>query len=357
MFVTAVALTEPFHLDDLLRAEAHFLDAVLLPVHERNWRDVLSALNIADENGWALRFLLWAKGKGVKNVPLHRFAQHPKLLGWVVEHLDDPALLAMLRATTETGFTLTWQQPSPFTYGVLSAHPQRDGKWWAWLTVNEPTQFFSAAVNALLEGADSLCFAQLPNEEPADERERLKALASLSVQFRLWQPLLADRRESWEVLVDGARCRCWQLATDEWLTLIVPTGKTTTLVVPLPFRVAPGWRAYGLRFPALVRFPMQVKGETTQVKVIGTTMAELVWVTGDRERLERMHRRAGELLPKAMQFAVQWVLARKEQIGEVSSEISGRLWQMLQAAKRRQFSKGYLLAQQLLSDLVPFIPS
>lgn len=102
---------------------------------------------------------------------------------------------------------------------------------------------------------------------------------------------------------------------------------------------------------------MQVKGETTQVKVIGATMAELVWVTGDRERLERMHRRAGELLPKAMQFAVQWVLARKEQIGEVPSEVNDQIWQMLQEAKRRQFSKGYLLAQRLLSDLVPFIPS
>jgi hypothetical protein len=122
----------------------------------------LIALNAADENGWALRFLLWAKGKRVKNVPLHRFAQHPKLLGWVVEQLDDLALLAMLRATTETGLTVAWQQPSPFTHGVLSVHPQRDGKWWAWLTVNEPEQIFPTAINALMDGAETLCFARLP---------------------------------------------------------------------------------------------------------------------------------------------------------------------------------------------------
>jgi hypothetical protein len=106
MFSVLVTLSERFSLDDFVRAETHFLDAVLLPVHERNWRQVLIALNAADENGWALRFLLWAKGKRVKNVPLHRFAQHPKLLGWVVEQLDDLALLAMLRATTETGLTV-----------------------------------------------------------------------------------------------------------------------------------------------------------------------------------------------------------------------------------------------------------
>jgi hypothetical protein len=255
MFSVLVTLSERFSLDDFVRAETHFLDAVLLPVHERNWRQVLSALNAADENGWALRFLLWAKGKRVKNVPLHRFAQHPKLLGWVVEQLDDLALLAMLRATTETGLTVAWQQPSPFTHGVLSVHPQRDGKWWAWLTVNEPEQIFPTAINALMDGAETLCFARLPDEEPADERERLKALASLGVQMRLWQPLLADRRESWEVIVEEARCRCWQLATGEWIALAVPTGTATTFAVPLPFRALPSWRAYGLRFPALVRFP------------------------------------------------------------------------------------------------------
>lgn len=351
MFSVLVTLSERFSLDDFVRAETHFLDAVLLPVHERNWRQVLIALNAADENGWALRFLLWAKCKRVKNVPLHRFARHPKLLGWVVEQLDDLALLAMLRATTETGLTVAWQQPSPFTHGVLSVHPQRDGKWWAWLTVNEPEQIFPTAINALMDGAETLCFARLPDEEPADERERLKALASLGVQMRLWQPLLADRRESWEVIVEGARCRCWQLATGEWIALVVPTGTATTFAVPLPFRALPSWRAYGLRFPALVRFPMQVKGETTQVRVSGLTMAELIWVTGDRERLEQMHRRAGELLPKAMQFAVQWVLTRKERIGEVPSEVNAQIWRMLQAAKRRQFSKGYLLARRLLPTL------
>jgi hypothetical protein len=78
-------------------------------------------------------------------------------------------------------------------------------------------------------------------------------------------------------------------------------------------------------------------------------MAELIWVTGDRERLEQVHRRAGELLPKAMQFAVQWVLTRKERIGEVPLEVNAQM----QAAKRRQFSKGYLLARQLL----PALPS
>lgn len=357
MFAVLVTLSERFNLDDVMRAETHFLDAVLLPVHERNWKDVLGALNAAGENGWALRFVLWARDKRVKNIPLHRFAQHPKLLGWVVDQLDDLALLAMLRATTETGLTVSWQQPSPFTHGILSVHPQRNGQWWAWLTVSEPEQTLTAAIDALLKGADALCFARLPNEEPASEREQLKALASLSVQLRLWQPLLAGRRESWEVIVDRARCRCWQLATGEWIALVMPTGEATNFALPLPFRAAPGWRAYGLRFPALVRFPMQVKGETTLVTVSGRTMAELVWVTGDRERLEQMHRRAGELLPKAMQFAVQWVLARKERIGEVPSAINAQIWQMLQAAKRRQFSKGYLLAQQLLANLEPFIPS
>lgn len=350
MFVVAVRLPERLALSDVERATAHCLDTVIVPVHPNNFRTVLTAMRAVADHGWQVRFLLWAKGNQVKSVPLHRFAHHPALLGWVVEQVTDVPLMAMLRATTASGLTIAWQRPIPFTDGTLSPQPA-DDRWWSWLPTHDPDALFPVVVDALLRGARSVCFTALPRDSDAVEREQLKALASVAVQLRLWQPLLAERAESVDIAADNAQGRGWRLRDGEWLLLVTPLAPGASVACALPFPVPEGVRAYGVRFPALQRFPLQRKGSGTFLRLGRLVGTELVWLTGDRDRTARMHQRADELLPKAMQFAVQWVLARKERIGQLSATLSRRLWQMLQAAKRRQFHHAYSLATDLLSQL------
>ena len=107
-FLIAVTLTPEATLKDVERAIQHWLDTVVLPVNQNNWRKVRELMSTSHENGWDVRFVLWAKGQQVKSVPLHRIANHPCLEGWMVQDVSDPVLIAMLRATTESGRCLLY---------------------------------------------------------------------------------------------------------------------------------------------------------------------------------------------------------------------------------------------------------
>lgn len=340
-------------MEDLGRAEKHLLDTVFLTVHERNWRAVVEAMEWVWDQGWGLSFVLWAPGKRVKNVPIQRFAGHPKLLGWVVENLSDPVVIARLRATTGQGTLLSWRRKERFTKGLLSPDPPLDigGIWWAWVTVKEPERVWEEVQRALLKEAGGICFSYLPGETELAERERLKALGSFSVQLRLWQPLLQKRSEEIPTIAGGAECQGWRLIGGEWLIYLVPESDRP-LWLRLPFPVPEGVRAYALRLPALKRLPLQRKGDETVIKVrFPDGTGEMVWVTGRGEGVERMHRHVMGLLPKAMEFAVQWALARRERAkrsGITLTEWEQTVWHMLQAAKRRQFRSGYMLAREIL---------
>ncbi len=356
MFPVAATLTPQASADDLMRALDCFLDTVVVPVEQNNWRRVRDLMNRSQENGWGLRFVLWAKGARVKSVPLHHFAQHPCLLGWIAQDIDDLGLLAMLRATTETGQVWSWQTPSPFTKGTIAPQPT-DHPWWAWVSAEHPEDLLPQAARALLAGANGICFSRLPaNEEDVAERERQKALAFFAVHLRLWQTLLNEctTESGWEWREENLVARIWELREREWVCLFAFPSPAPQVVLSLPFSTPERVRAYAVQFPAMVRLPLQRKGERTVVRWETPSPLAVLWLTETTDRVQQVHQRANELLPKAMQFAVQWVLARRErfeQQGIPLPETTTQLWEMLQKARRRQFSHGYLLAQQLLTVL------
>jgi hypothetical protein len=353
-FPIATALSHEATLKDIERAIQNWLDTVVLPVNQNNWRKVRELMSASHENGWDVKFVLWAKGQQVKSVPLHRIANHPSLEGWLVQDVSDPVLIAMLRATTELGYVWSWWREIPFTHGVLSHQPASQ-HWWAWIAVGEVENLAGQVIRALLSGAEGICFSYLPTEDNPLECERLKAIGFLAVHLRLWKPLLSERpnfSEAWEWKTDEVSGWVWSLEGEETLCLFSPLTFSPTLWLKFPFVVREGVRAYSVQFPALVRLPLQRKGNNTFVKFSEPKLINMVWLTSSMERVQRMHHIANELMPKAMQFAVQWVLARKERLGEKLQAISGiddRVWSMLQKARRRQFSYGYTEAYEILS--------
>ncbi|MFN3420291.1 MAG: hypothetical protein ACK40X_01020, partial [Armatimonadota bacterium] len=102
-FPVAVALEGKATLMDVERAVQHWLDTVIVPISQNNWRKILRLMDTVDSYGWDIEFVLKAKGGQVKSVPLHKIANHPRLAGWVVQDISEPTLIAMLRATTEAG--------------------------------------------------------------------------------------------------------------------------------------------------------------------------------------------------------------------------------------------------------------
>ncbi len=356
MFPVAAALNPQVSVDDLMCALDCCLDTIVVPVEQNNWRRVRDLMNRSGENGWGLRFVFWAKGARVKSVPLHHFAHHPCLLGWIAQDIDDLGLLAMLRATTEGGQVWSWQTPSPFTKGTIAPQPT-DHPWWAWISAEHPENLLPQVAQALLAGANGICFSRLPtNEEDVLERERQKALAFFAVHLRLWQTLLkgCTAESGWEWREENLVARVWELGEREWVCLFAFSSSAPQVVLSLPFPMPERVRAYAVQFPAMVRLPLQRKGERTVVRWEGTSPLAVLWLTETTNRVQQVHQQANELLPKAMQFAVQWVLARRErfkQQGIPSPEMATQLWEMLQKARRRQFSHGYFLAQQLLTVL------
>jgi len=352
-FPIAVALTPEATLKDVERAIQHCLDTVVLPVNQNNWRKVRELMSTSHENGWNVRFVLWAKGQQVKSVPLHRIANHPSLEGWLVQDVSDPVQIAMLRATTELGCVWSWGRETPFTHGVLSHQPTSQ-HWWAWIAVGEVESLAGQVFKALLSEAEGICFSYLPTEDEPLECERLKAIGFFAVHLRLWKPLLSERpnfSEAWEWKTDEISGWVWNLGDEETLCLFSPSSFPPTLWLKLPFMVREGVRAYSVQFPALVRLPLQRKGNNTFVNFSEPKLINIVWLTNEIKRVQKMHQIANELMPKAMQFAVQWVLARKERLGEKFQAIpnmDNQVWSMLQKAKRRQFSYGYVEAYKIL---------
>jgi len=163
-FPIATALSHEATLKDIERAIQNWLDTVVLPVNQNNWRKVRELMSASHENGWDVKFVLWAKGQQVKSVPLHRIANHPSLEGWLVQDVSDPVLIAMLRATTELGYVWSWWREIPFTHGVLSHQPTSQ-HWWAWIAVGEVENLAGQVVRALLSGAEGICFSSLPTED------------------------------------------------------------------------------------------------------------------------------------------------------------------------------------------------
>jgi len=352
-FPIAVVLSPKATINDVERVIQHWLDTIVLPIDQNNWRKVRELMSVSHDNGWNVKFVLWTKGQQVKSVPLHKLANHPCLEGWLIQDISDPVLIAMLRATTELGNVWSWKNQAPFTKGVLSNKPINH-HWWAWVTVNEAENLARQVVKALLSGAEGICFSHLPTEDSPKEREELKAIGFFAVHLRLWEPLLSERpnfSEAWEWKTDEVLGWIWSLEGEETLCLFSPLSFSLTLWLKFPFAVREGVRAYSVQFPALVRLPLQRKGSNTLVKFSEPKLINMVWLTSNMERVQKMHHTANELLPKAMQFAVQWVLARKERLREKLQAIpnmENQIWSMLQKAKRRQFSYGYVEAYKIL---------
>ncbi len=355
-FPVAIALETKASLDDIEKAMQHLLDTVVVPIDQNNWRKILGLMSTVDNYGWDMDFVLQAKGGQVKSVPLHKLANHPRLKGWVIQDVSDPILIAMLRATTESGIVWAWAKEVQFTKGVLSPHPLGT-QWWAWIAVDNSDGIAKQVYSALLSGADGICFSHLPSEEERVGKECLKALGFFAVHLRLWKPLLAERpafTEAWRWKTDEVSGWIWQLESEEILCLFSPNSFPPSLTLKLPLTLREGFRPYGVRFPALVRLPFQRKGESIFVKFNDPAPLNLVWFTDSSERVQKMHQHTNKLLPKAMQFAVQWVLARKERLTQEKQPLPNmdtQVWSMLQKAKRRQFSHGYLLACQILRAL------
>ncbi len=353
-FPIAVVLNPKATINDVERAIQHWLDTIVLPVDQNNWRKVRELMSVSHENGWNVKFVLWGKGQQVKSVPLHELANHPCLEGWLIQDVSDPVLIAMLRATTESGNVWSWRKEVPFTQGILSNQPTSQ-HWWAWVAVNEAGNLVGQIVKAILSGAEGICFSHLPTEESLKEREQLKAIGFFAVHLRLWKPLLLERpnfSEAWNWKTDEVFGWIWNSEGKETICLFAPLSHLSKLWLRLPFVVREGVRAYGVQLPALVRLPLQRKGDSTIVKFGEPKLINLVWLASNMERVQKMHRIANELLPKAMQFAVQWVLARKEILDEKAQmlpDIEAQIWSTLQKAKHRQFSHGYLEACNILS--------
>lgn len=357
-FPIAVALNPQVSVEELERVLQHQLDTVIVPIDQDNWKKVVELMTVSHERGWGIEFFLWAKGLRVKNVPLHKLANYPCLSGWIIQDISDPALIAMLRATTESGNVWSWQKQIPFTGGVLSTQPSV--RWWAWIQVGKAENLAKPLVQALLSRADGVCFSRFPTEDNLDESELSKAIGFWAVHLKLWKPLLAGRsalREAWEWKSDEAAGWIWSLENGEFLLLFVPLIPSPTLPLSLPFVVQEGVRAYAVQFPALTRLPLQRKGDKTLVKSCNLKPVNLIWLTNNMERVQKMHHFTNELLPKAMQFAVQWVLARRERLTKEPQPlppIDSQVWSVLQKAKRRQLSHGYTEACKILSVLGAF---
>jgi len=355
-FPVAVALEAEASLDDVERAVQHLLDTVVVPISQNNWRKVLALMDAVDNFGWEVDFVLWARGGQAKNVPLHKLANHPHLAGWVIQDISDPVSIAMLKATTESGVVFSWAKEVPFTKGVLSPQPAAS-QWWAWISSNAPEDLARQVYSGLLSGADGFCFSRLPSEDEPTGKELLKAIGFFATHLRLWKPVLASRpafTEAWKWKTDEGVGWVWQLEGEEVLCLFATRSPLPSLTLKLPVIVREGFRPYILRFPALVRLPIQRKGDSIVIKLSEPELLNLVWLTNDTERVQKLHQHANKLLPKAMQFAVQWVLARKERLsrdGQPLPDLDDQVWSMLQKAKRRQFSYGYSSACQILKAL------
>ncbi|MCS7192840.1 MAG: hypothetical protein NZ937_07665 [Armatimonadetes bacterium] len=356
IFPIAVTLSQDASLSEIERAMKHWLDTVIVPVEQKNWRQILSLMDLVNESGWQIDFILWAKGAKVKNVPLQRFANHPCLAGWLIQEVQDLSLIAMLKATTEKGEAWSWEKPSPFVDSVISLKPE-GSKWWALVSVDEIESLETKIADALLAGAEGICFYPLPSENDLISEEQMKAIGFFAVHLRLWKPLLSERTkfsESWEWKTESAHGRIWTLENGESFCLFKDLSAEVSSVLMFPFSVREGFRSYSVRFPALVRLPMQRKGEITIVKLDKLQKVNLVWFTGYQERIRKIHQYTNELAPKAMQFAVQWVSARRERLlreGTKLEAIGDNFQSMLNSAKRRQFSQGYLKACQILKSL------
>lgn len=354
-FPIAVALEAKASLNDIECAVRHLLDTVVAPIDQNNWRKIVGLMNDVDSYGWDIDFVLWAKGGHVKSVPLHKIANHPRLTGWVIQGISDPISIAMLRATTGSGTVWAWAKEVPFTKGTLAPKPER-ARWWAWVLTENPKEIAEQVYNALLFGADGFCFSNLPTEEDLERRECLKAIGFFAAHLRLWKPLLAERpesTESWRWKTEEAGGWVWKLEGDEVLCLFASHSQLTSLTLKLPLAVREGFRSYSIQFPALVRLPLQRKGENIFIKFNAPEPLNLVWLTDNPTKVQKIHLHANKLLPKAMQFAVQWVLARKERLSQnqMPPDIDNQVWSMLQKAKRRQFSHGYLSACRILKSL------
>ncbi len=355
-FPVAVSLSRDASLDEIERAVQHSLDTVIVPVDQNNWRHIVNLMDSVNESGWRIDFFLWAKGGQVKGVPLHRLANHPCLKGWLIQGIDDLILIAMLRATTEAGNVWAWKEKVPFVNGVLSHEPV-GGNWWSWILVDDLEQLEAKIINALLSGSEGVCFSLLPSEEDLKSKECLKAIGFFAVQLRLWKPLLSERpkfSEGWEWKTEETEGWIYRLGNEESMCLFRPISTSYTLTLRFPFSVREGVRAYSVRFPAMVRLPLQRKGDSTLVKLDAFQRVNLIWLTGNPERVQKMHRYTNELTPRAMQFAVQWALARRERLlkeDRLNANVNEKMRLMLQEAKRRQFSQSYLTACQILRTL------
>jgi hypothetical protein len=141
--------------------------------------------------------------------------------------------------------------------------------WWAWIAVGEVENLAGQVIRALLSGAEGICFSSLPTEDNPLECERLKAIGFLAVHLRLWKPLLSERpnfSEAWEWKTEEVSGWVWSLEGEETLCLFSPLTFSPTLWLKFPFVVREGVRAYSVQFPALVRLPLQRKGNNTFVK-------------------------------------------------------------------------------------------
>lgn len=353
VFPIAAVLGHQADIGDIERAREHWLDTVVVPIDQNNWRKVRDLMTSVHEIGLGVKFILWAKGKQAKSVSLQKLANHPSLTGWLVQDTSDPVLIAMLKATTEKGLVWSWQQPNPFVSGVLTAQPSSH-RWWAWVSVDETENLPRKVFSAVFLGADGICFSHLPNETDLKGMENLKAIGFFAVHLSLWKPLLERRSsslEAWEWKTEEGIGRVWNLENGESICLFIPTSPSNHLTLRLPFPSEEGVRSYAVQFPAMVRLPLQRKGKNIIVKLSEPQLVNLIWLTKDMAQVQRMHRHSTELTPKAMQFAVQWVTARKERLTKEGKNISGiddQVWSMLQRARRRQFSQGYQIACQIL---------
>ncbi|MGQ9463411.1 MAG: hypothetical protein ACUVTP_00500 [Candidatus Fervidibacter sp.] len=361
VFPIAAVLGHQADIGDIEQARKHWLDTVVVPIDQNNWRKVRNLMTSVHEIGLGVKFILWAKGKQAKSVSLQKLANHPSLTGWLVQDTSDPVLIAMLKATTEEGLVWSWQQPNPFVSGILTDQPSSH-RWWAWVSVDETENLSMKVFNAIFMGADGICFSHLPNETDLKGMENLKAIGFFAVHLSLWKPLLERRSsslEAWEWKAEEGIGRVWNLENGESICLFIPTSPSNHLTLRFPFPCEEGVRSYAVQFPVMVRLPLQRKGENTVVKLNEPQLVNLIWLTKDMAQVQRMHRHSTELTPKAMQFAVQWVTARKERLTKEGKSISGiddQLWSMLQKARRRQFSQGYQIACQILkaTGALPF---